>query len=519
MSLYRQASALIAGMGAIFLAGCAVGPAYVRPAVAAPAAFMGQARIDQRTAATAANPDQARADWDQPRAVRDQAHAGRDQVGTDRHALSGAPTAWWQSFNDPLLDRFIDRALAQNLDLEQAVARVRQARASLRNADAALLPSGTVTGDATRSRFSVETPIGEVVNSTPGFDRTGNVFEADLGASWEIDLFGGLRRGRQSAVALYQAARIGVAASRLTVAAQTADTYVAIRGLQTRIAITQDQVDRQRQLVSLVKLQLGKGVASTLQLNQAEGSLAQVEASLPALASALDAAMNALDVLVGAQPGTYRAELGPVAGIPAAPAIANAAGPADLIRRRPDLVVAERKLEAANAQIGVALSEYYPKFSLNGLIGSATMKTGDLFTDGSNQWQGVLGLRWRLFDFGRVDAEVSAARGRHAEALASYRLSVLRATEDVEDAFSALVNSESQEQTLARGEDSLRLARDASVAAYKGGVVSLIEVIDADTRLLGTRDARAQARTQAARAAIASFKALGGGWTADRAAI
>ncbi len=201
------------------------------------------------------------------------------------------------------------------------------------------------------------------------------------------------------------------------------------------------------------------------------------------------------------------------------PAIANAAGPADLIRRRPDLIVAERKLKAANAQVGVALSEYYPKFSLNGLIGSATMKTGNLFTDGSGQWQGVLGLRWRLFDFGRVDAEVSAARGRHAEALASYRLSVLRATEDVEDAFSALVNSESQEQTLARGEESLRLARDASVAAYKGGVVSLIEVIDADTRLLNTRDARAQARTQAARAAIASFKALGGGWTADRAAI
>jgi NodT family efflux transporter outer membrane factor (OMF) lipoprotein len=434
-----------------------------------------------------------------------------------RETTRAAPAMshWWEGFDDPLMTHFVDEALEQNLDLAEAIARVRQARASLQTATAALLPSADVSGSALRGRYSAQTPIGQLLGAEPGFDRTGNVFEADLGASWEIDLFGGLRRGRESSRSLYEAARVDVAAAGLAVAAQTADTYVMIRGLQTRIRITNEQIDKQRQLLSLVELQFSKGVAAALQVEQAEGALAQVEATLPVLARDLDTALNALDVLLGAQPGTHRPELTAATPVPMAPAIADAGGPADLIRRRPDLVVAERQLEAANARIGVALSEYFPKFSFSGLLGTATSATGDMFSGGANQWQGVLGLRWRLFDFGRVDAEVSAARGRNAEALAAYRLAVLRATEDVENTFSALVNSEMQEQKLASGESSLTQARDASVAAYKGGAVSLIEVLDADSRLLSTRDARARAQTEAARAAIASFRALGGGWNAD----
>jgi outer membrane protein TolC len=186
-----------------------------------------------------------------------------------------------------------------------------------------------------------------------------------------------------------------------------------------------------------------------------------------------------------------------------------------MIRRRPDLIVAERRVAAANARIGVAISEYYPKFSLGALLGSATtISSGNLFTSGANQALGVLGLRWRLFDFGRVDAQIAAARGQEAEALATYRLAVLRATEDVENAFSALVKREAQVGILTQGESSLARARENADAAYRGGVVSLIEVLDADTNLLQVRDAKAQAQTEAARAAIASFRALGGGWDA-----
>ncbi len=223
--------------------------------------------------------------------------------------------------------------------------------------------------------------------------------------------------------------------------------------------------------------------------------------------------MNALDVLLGVQPGTYRTELATVAPVPVAPGLAETGTPAELIRRRPDLIVAERRLAAANARIGVAISEYYTKFSLAALLGSATaIASGNLFTAAASQAQGVLGLRWRLFDFGRVDAQIAAARGREAEALAAYRLAVLRATEDVENAFSALVKREAQVGILTRGESSIARARENSLAAYQGGVVSLIEVLNADDNLLQVRDAKAQAQTEAARAAVTSFRALGGGW-------
>lgn len=194
--------------------------------------------------------------------------------------------------------------------------------------------------------------------------------------------------------------------------------------------------------------------------------------------------------------------------------IASAGGPANLLRRRPDLIVAERHLASSNARIGAALAEYYPKISLSGLVGSATSSASTFFTGRAAEASGVAGLQWRLFDFGRIDAEVSAAKGANAQALAAYRLSVLRATEDVEDSFSTLVKRESQGKILGAGEVALVRARASAEAAYEAGAVSLIEVLDADGRLLATRDARVQAQIETDRAAIASFRALGGGWNA-----
>jgi NodT family efflux transporter outer membrane factor (OMF) lipoprotein len=463
------------------LSACSVGPDYHRPEVKAPVAFMGAAAVEARPASSPA-----------------------------------ALEAWWQGFNDPLLTRLVTRALESNLDLAVATARVTQARASLRSANAALLPSGQVTASAAHAHESLQTPEGRLLNATPGFDRDGELYQAGIGASWEIDLFGGLRRDQEAARAEYQASAAGVSAARLTVAAETADTYITIRSLQSRIAIAQEQVKTQQQLVATVKLQYEKGIAAELQFHQAEGALSQVEATVPVLEAALESAMNAMDVLLGDQPCTNRSALLAPQPIPVAPAIQSAGGPADLLRRRPDLIVAERKLAASNARIGSAISEYYPKFTLSGLMGTATTAAGGFLAGGANNAQGVFGLRWRLFDFGRVDAEIKAAKGQNAEALASYRLAVLRASEDVEDAFSALVKREAQEQALARGEASLATARKQSFVAYKGGVVSLIEVLDADSRLLETRDSRAVAQTESAHAAVASFRALGGGWAADK---
>lgn len=460
------------------LAGCAVGPDYHRPDAPLAKRYMGESALLSRSVSRPAS-----------------------------------FAVWWEGFNDPLLSKFVTDALSQNLDLAQATARVTQSRAGLGAASAALLPSANVSGQGARAYQSDETPLGQVLSSRPDYNRYGNSYEADLNAGWEIDLFGGLRRGREAALADYQASEAGVAATRLAVAAQTADIYITLRGLQARLDIAEKQVRTQQELLEKVKLLQTKGLVPMFQVRQAEGALAQIQATVPALRTGLDSAMNALDVMLGTPPGTHRRQLALPAAIPQAPQLTSTGTPADLLRRRPDIIVAERNLAASNARIGVAMSEYYPKFTLSALLGSATSVSGDnLFSDGASQAAGVLGLRWRLFDFGRINAQIDQAKGREAEALAAYRLKVLRASEEVENAFSSLLNRELQTNTLSRGVTALSDARQSSFIAWKQGTASLIDVLHDDENLLKASDAKAQAQTESARAAVAAFRALGGGW-------
>lgn len=474
--------ALVLFTCASILGGCAVGPEYKKPEVALPDQYLGKPQVDQRTST-------AKADIE----------------------------TWWEGFNDPLLSRFISRAFDQNLDLAQAAARIGQARSGLRLANVALLPSGYANASAARNHQSLETPLGQLLNATPNYDRNGRQYEADISASWEIDVFGGLHHDQEAAIAEHQASQAGKAATRLAVAAQTADLYITIRNLQSRIAIARHQLETQQKLLSIVGLLYGKGLAPKFQVNQVEASLSQTKATIPALEAGLDVALNAFDVMLGVAPGTYRSELSAARNIPSPPQISSMGSPSDLLRRRPDLIVAERRLVASNARIGAAIAEYYPKFSISALLGTATaISAGNLFSSGANQAAGVLGLRWRLFDFKRIDAQVELARGNDAEALAAYRLAVLRAAADVENAFSSLVKSEEQSGVLAQGEASLAQARDSELAAYQKGLVSLIEVLHADENLLKISDAKAQAQAQSAQAAVATFKALGGGWEGSK---
>lgn len=467
---------LAAAVVAVAATGCAVGPDYRRPDAPVPDRYLGQPTAAQGPAA-----------------------------GLD---------AWWDGFGDPQLARYVAQALAGNLDLAQAAARVAQARAGLHAADAALLPAGAVNASAARAYQSVETPLGRVAGATPGYERWGNAYDVNAAASWEIDVFGSLRRGREAASADYQASTADFVAARLAVAAQTADIYIGIRGLQARLGIAQRQVATRRDLLAKVTLLHDKGVAPAYQVHQTEGELAQAEAAVPALQAALDAASNALDVMLGTPPGTHRDELGASVSIPAVPAIGAMGSPADLLQRRPDLIAAERRVAAGNARIGAAMAEYYPHVSLGALLGSATtLSAGHLFGANASEGAALLGVRWRLFDFGRIDAQIAQAKGREAESLAAYRLAVLHATEDVENAFSALTQRTQQTAVLVRGEDALDRARAASFAAYQRGAASLVDVLRADDTLLRTADARARAQADVARAAVAAYKALGGGWT------
>jgi outer membrane protein TolC len=225
-------------------------------------------------------------------------------------------------------------------------------------------------------------------------------------------------------------------------------------------------VQTKQELLRIVGLLHGKGLAAELQVKQAEGALAQARASVPAMEAGLDAAMNAMDVMLGTPPGTHRAgHRRPGHSRPSAHLRDRL--PSDLLRRRPDLIVAERRLAASNAHRR-GCRRVLPKLSVSGLIGSATsVSGGNLFTGGATQAAGVLGLRWRLFDFGRINAQIDQAKGQEAEMLAAYRLAALRATEDVEDALSALVKREEQLAVLTQGVDALASARASSLAAYQ----------------------------------------------------
>src|SRR5438552_4906464 len=459
------------------MTGCAVGPKYHRPTVKLQP-FHNAPSIETRTASLPAPP--------------------LDQ--------------WWTGFHDPELTRIVQRALDQNLDLAAAMTRVQQGRAAARGAGAQRLPSGSLTASTTTLYQSTESMTGRLAANMPGYHRYQNYYDLGFIASWETDLFGGLKRGAEAANAEAQAAEASRTGTRITVAAEAADAYMQIRGAQARLNFAKEQIATDNHLVELVQQRRDAGVASDRELAQAQAVLSQAKATIPLLIVSLEAQLNRLDVLMGAQPGTYAAELTPVADIPEVPDISGFGTPTDLLRRRPDIIAAERMVAASNARIGQALADYYPKLSLSGIVGSQALAPGHLFEQQGFQPISVVGLRWRLFDFGAVAAEVKRARGVNAEALLQYRSSVLHAAEDVEDAFSLLVQSENRRNEIVREIAELQRVRDLSEQSYAAGVIALTDVLDADRQLLAAKDDLAVARESAARASVGSYRALGGGW-------
>ncbi len=433
------------------LTGCAVGPKYQRPSVKLQP-FHNAPSIEARTTSLPAPP--------------------LDQ--------------WWMGFRDPELTRIVKRALDQNLDLAAAMTRVQQARAAAQGAGARRLPSGSLNASTTSLYQSTEGMTGRLGSHLPGYSRTQNYYDLGFIASWETDLFGGLKRGAQAATAEAQAAEALHAGTRVTVAAEAADAYLQIRGAQARLVFANDQIATDKHLVELVQQRKDAGIASDRELAQAQALLSQAKATIPLLTVSLEAQLNRLDVLMGAQPGTYAAELTSVADIPELPEISGYTTPADLLRRRPDIIAAERMVAASNARIGQALAEYYPKLSLSGIVGSQALAPGHLF-----EQQGFQPI---------------------SEALLQYRSSVLHAAEDVEDAFSLLAQSENRRSEILREIAELQRVRDLSEESYAAGVIGLIDVLDADRQLLAAKDDLAVARESAARAAVGSYRALGGGW-------
>ena len=479
-----QAAVQVAGSlaFAVVLSACAVGPDYVKPSPEL-TSFHNHVKTSTEQLATVAPP-------------------------LDK---------WWIGFNDPMLVTVVQRALAQNLDLAAAFARVQQARAVASGAGAELLPTIDFDASATAQHQSLLSPLGSIAKTNPAYSRNQREYTVGPAASWEIDLAGGLRRNAAAARSEAQAAQADQLGTRITVAADAADAYLQIRGFQARLAVAQDQIDTDAHLLELVQVRRRVGAADEREVAQAQALLKQARATVPTLRAALEAQLNRLDVLMGAQPGTYAQELAggamnPAGVIPGIPRIDDNTQPLDVLRRRPDIIAAERRLAASNERIGAAISDYYPKISLSGALGFDSGNTSHLFTAGAFQPIGSGALRWRLFDFGKVDAEVKQARGANAEALAEYRQAVLKAAEDVENAFMSLAQTDARRQELQDEVTALVRARDLSERSYKSGAITLTDVLDADRQLLSARDDLDSTRADAARAAVSVFRALGGGW-------
>ncbi|MDR2710342.1 MAG: efflux transporter outer membrane subunit [Burkholderiales bacterium] len=473
----KKAAALFLLAGLPVLTGCAVGPDYVKP----------------ETTLTPLH------------------HA---EAVAARPAVAEEPPLdqWWQGFNDPQLTQIIERVFRQNLDLQASLARVDQARAAAKASGAKLMPTIDASAQALRERMSLENPIGLIAENTmPGFPRTSNLFDAGIGASWEVDLFGGLRRQEEAALALADAAEAMHAGVRVSVAAEAADTYFKIRDNQAQLKVIENRLDNDTRLLEMLRERRVHGFATDREVAQGEALLAHTQGEGTLLRIDLGAQLNRLDVLMGAQPGTYADGLNSSSTIPAVPQI-KAAPSSDFLRRRPDVIAAERQLAAANARIGAAVAEYYPSFSLSALWGYESLTAGNLFKSANAQTQGLLGLRWRLFDFGRIDAEVAQADAATREALARYRQAVLSAAEDVENACVSLFQLEAYHQDVARQIDALTRVYEDSEMAYRSGLIALTDVLDADRQLLAAESELPRAQADAARAAVHLFRSLGGGW-------
>jgi NodT family efflux transporter outer membrane factor (OMF) lipoprotein len=421
-------------------------------------------------------------------------------------------SAWWNEFNDPMLASIVNRALSQNLDLAASLARVEQSRAAAQAAGAELYPTFDFNGSATRQRQSLQSPLGSLARNLPGYDRNQKELVAGTTASWELDVAGGLRRGAAAASAEAQAAQAAHAGTRVTVVAEAADAYMQIRGYQARLSVAADQIDTDERLLSLVNLRQRLGDVDERDVAQANALLKQARASVPPLRIGLASQLNRLDVLMGDQPGTGAVQLGVASAIPRLSSVKDSIAPADVLRRRPDIIAAERRLAASNERIGQAIADYYPKVSLSGALGFDSITGNHMFT-GSAFQPSIGGLvRWRLFDFGKIDAEVAQARGANAQALAEYRQAVLRACEDVENALVTLSQTELRNNELADEVAALTRARDLSEVAYKAGDIPLTDVLETNRQLLDARDGLNSTQADSARAAVSLFRAMGGGW-------
>lgn len=427
------------------------------------------------------------------------------QPGADSHV--SAELAFWQRFDDPLLSGLVEDALRANHDLRIALARWQQAGALARQARLQQWPSVTVEAGAQSQRNSAD--------QAPGLgrsDRDNDSYTLGVGALWELDLFGRLRRQHEASRADANAAQADLAALQVAIVAELSGSYFELRGLQARLRVARDNAANQVESLRVVQARLDAGQGTEFDTARAQANLASTQARLPALRAAIDAHKHRLAVLTGRTPEALIDVLDVTAQVPVSDVEIDPGTPGELLRRRPDIAAAEQRLAAATARIGVASADLFPRFTLGGLLGSQAADVGALFDRDSETRLLALGLSWSFLDLGRVRARIAAADAAAGELLARYEQTVLQALEETETALSGYRHArEEREQLRTAARASIR-ATELAQLQFDGGLIGFLAFLDAQRSQLDAEDALAQSEAEAAQRLIAVYRALAGGW-------
>jgi NodT family efflux transporter outer membrane factor (OMF) lipoprotein len=479
-----RAALRAAALGAVLLiAGCKVGPNFVPPKTASPPAW-GPEPADVASPVTFGAAVEAR---------------------------------WWDRFDDPELSSLVGRLARQNLDLQAAAERIRQARAQRRIIRSDELPHAEAQGFAIETRPSEEALLKDF-EVTKEAHQEFQLYQDAAQASWEVDLFGRVRRAVEAAGADAQAEVEARRAVALAALAELSGDYLQLRALQARQAAAEENLAYARQRQALVRDRVRNGVAADLDLAQADAEAASIAETLPPLREGQARMRNAMALLLAEAPRALDAELAPVRPLPPRPPSVPVGLPSELLRRRPDVLQAEARLHAATARHGAAVADFFPRVSLIGSFGTQSLSTSNLFDWSSRMFMGGPTLTIPLFEGGRLKGQLDLRKSEEREAALSYRQTVLQAWREVDDAMTAYAEAQHRRAAAATALASDRVALAVAERRYRQGVAASLDVISAETTVLQAQDELIRADAEADADLVTLYRALGGGWGAVEAA-
>jgi NodT family efflux transporter outer membrane factor (OMF) lipoprotein len=427
---------------------------------------------------------------------------------------------WWTAFNDPELNTLVIRGVKDNPNVISAEARIREARGNFGIQVSGLFPQVNGTGEYSHQRLSNNEPgfgsgAGSAGPGSTGLGISGitfDTYQAGFDMSWEVDVFGQNRRAIEAARDNLQAAVWDRRDVMVSLVAEVAINYMTLRGAQHELDIARQNLQSQQQTLDLTRSKAQGGLIPYLDVAQQEAQVATTASAIPTFETTIRQSIHHIGILLGQDPGFLSNELSDARPIPVGPAYVPPGVPSELLRRRPDVRRAERQLAAQTAQIGVAVADLFPKFSVTGALGLESGALKQLFDYQSRFYDIAPGVTWDIFDAGKVLSNITVQNARQVEALETYRQTVLQSMQDVEDALVACNREQVRLQSLRDAVAANQKAVDLSTELFEKGSADFLSVLDAQRSLFTAQDAMARSEETVSANLISLYKALGGGW-------